>query len=239
MNLESSAEAELVFSYQLSFEDGKTLVFPIHIDKASNDFILQNQLEAPAWTALEYHQCSNCPLSKVETPVCPVAINLVPLIDLCGAMISYQSVQVEVVTPERVVSCQTTVQRVVSSILGLIIATSSCPHTEYFKPMARFHLPLSTEDETIYRATSMFLLAQYLLHKDGKPFSQELEGLKDIYKELQVVNRALAKRVKAAISKDAAVNGIILLDLLTQSVSWSIEDGLDHLQYLFKRYGEQ
>jgi hypothetical protein len=43
--------------------------------------------------------------------------------------------------------------------------------------------------------------------------------------------------LRSAITEDGAVNGIILLDLLSQSVSWSIEDGMEELRYLFKRYG--
>lgn len=237
MAMEHSDQSSWVFLYKLSFVDGNRLEFPIHIDKASNSFIPIVQTPAPAWAALDYQQCSNCPLSKSEVPLCPVAANLVPLIELCGSMKSYQTVSLEVATPERTISGETTAQRVISSILGLIIATSACPHTEYFKPMARFHLPLASDEETIYRTTSMFLLAQYFLYRDGKPYTLELEQLTQIYKELQIINRALARRLKAAISEDAAVNGIILLDLLTQSVAWSIEEGLEGIRYLFKRYG--
>ena len=237
MALEVSDASQLQFLYKLAFADGNKLEFPINVDKASNSFISQNHEAVPAWAALDYHQCSNCPLVKGEVPLCPVAANLVPLIDLCGAMSSYQTVQLEVITPERSISGETSVQRVLSSILGLIIATSPCPHTEYLKPMARFHLPLASEDETIYRATSMFLLAQYFLYKDGKAFSLDLDNLTNIYKELKIINRALAGRLRTAITEDGAVNGIIFLDLLTQSVSWSIEEGLEDLRYLFKRYG--
>lgn len=237
MALEESGESQLQFLYKLAFADGKILEFPINIDKASNRFIPQNDEAAPAWAALDYHQCSNCPLAKTDVPLCPVAANLVPLIDLCGAMTSYQAVRMEVVTPERSISGDTSVQRVLSSILGLIIATSPCPHTEYLKPMARFHLPLASEDETIFRTASMFLLAQYFLYKEGKAFSLDLDNLTNIYKELMILNRALAGRLRTVITEDGAVNGIILLDLLSQSVSWSIEEGLEELRYLFKRYG--
>jgi len=237
MALEVTDSTHLSFLYQLAFTDGSSLEFPINIDRASNYFIPQTDLPVPDWAALDFQQCSNCPLSKADVPTCPVAANLVPLIDLCGAMTSHDSVHLHLITAERTVMGDTTVQRVLSSILGLIIATSPCPHTEYLKPMARFHLPLASDDETIYRTTSMYLLAQYFLFKDGKDYSLELDKLTQIYKELQIINRALARRLKAAISEDAAVNGIILLDLLSQSVTWSIEEGLEGLRYLFKRYG--
>ncbi|MCK9604962.1 MAG: hypothetical protein M0R33_00745 [Methylomonas sp.] len=237
MTLEHSDQSNWVFLYKLSFADDNRLEFSINIDKTSNSFIPSEQKPPPAWAALDYQQCSNCPLSKNEMPHCPVAANLVPLIELCGSMKSYQTLTLEVATPERTISGETTVRRAISSILGLIMATSACPHTEFFKPMARFHLPLASDEETIYRTTSMFLLAQYFLNKDGKSFTMELDQLTRIYKELQIINRALARRLRAAISEDAAVNGIILLDLLTQSVAWSIEDGLESIRYLFKRYG--
>ena len=58
------------------------------------------------------------------------------------------------------------------------MATSGCPHMDFFKPMARFHLPLANAEETVYRATSMYLLAQYFLQREGKEADMELEGLK-------------------------------------------------------------
>lgn len=237
MAFELSDDSQWVFLYKLAFADGNSLEFPIRIDKASNSFVPNTPRLPPAWAQLDYEQCSNCPLNKTDVPICPVAANLVPLIELCGAISSYQTVKMQVVTPERTISGETSAQRVLSSILGLIIATSPCPHTEYLKPMARFHLPLASDDETIYRVSSMYLLAQYFLYKNGKPYSLELDNLSEIYRNLQVINRALASRLRAAISDDATVNGIILLDLLGQSVSWSIEDGLENIRYLFGHYG--
>jgi hypothetical protein len=206
MALEASEASPLQFLYKLAFADGNQLEFPIYIDKASNSFISQQHEVAPAWAALDYHQCSNCPLLKAEVPLCPVAANLVPLIDLRGAIWKLYA------------NAALVAKRVLSSILGLIMAISPYPHTEYLKPMARFHLPLASEDETIYRTTSMFLLAQYFLYKEGKAFSLELDSLTNIYEELKIIHRALAGRLRSAITEDGAVNSIILLDLLTQSI---------------------
>ncbi|GAB4254142.1 MAG: hypothetical protein Kow0065_00830 [Methylomicrobium sp.] len=227
----------LHFLYRFLFDDEKTIEFAIEIDKNTLNFIPIGQCAPPSWADLSYHQCSNCTLSKTESPHCPVAVNLIPLLDLCGTLISYKTVDLEVVTAERTISGKTTIQRALSSLLGLIMATSPCPHTEYLKPMARFHLPLASDDETIYRSTSMFLLAQYFRYKDNLPHSFEFDELTDRYKNLQIVNKALAQRFRAAISEDATVNAIILLDLLSRSVTWSIEDGLEEISVLFKSYG--
>jgi hypothetical protein len=45
------------------------------------------------------------------------------------------------------------------------VATSGCRYTAYFKPMARFHLPFANEEETAYRAISMYLLSQRFLNE--------------------------------------------------------------------------
>jgi hypothetical protein len=238
MNADTQSD-HLFFHYKLFLSTDRIIEFTIEIDPATETFISPIHESPPFWAELDYQQCENCPLSKTQTRYCPVATNLIPLIELCATLTSYEAVRIEVVTLERTVSADTTMQRALSSILGLIMATSACPHTEYFKPMAHFHLPLASPDETVYRPSSMFLLAQYFLHKDGLDSTLALDKLTDIYKEIQVINRALARRFRAAISKDATVNAIILLDLLSQSVTWSIEDGLEHLRHLFKRYGVQ
>lgn len=225
------------FRYTLTFEDGSSRELLLEIDAGSETLLAPASDARPFWAKLDYQQCENCPLAVECTPFCPVAVNLISLIDWCGALVSYTSVKVRVVTAERTVSGETTLQRALSSLLGLIMATSPCPHTEFLKPMAHFHLPLASSEETVYRTTSMFLLAQYFLHKDGQEATWELDKLTNIYQQLQIVNRALTRRFKAAISQDATVNAIIVLDLLSQSVTWSIEDGLEELRYLFKRYG--
>ncbi len=234
---DASTAQRLVFHYRLQFPDGHAVEFALEIDQASETFVSPSE-EGPAfWAELDYQQCENCPLAKPQTRYCPVAVNLQPLIAWCAPLSSYQAVDIEVTTAERTISGNTSLQRALSSILGLIMATSPCPHTEFLKPMAHFHLPLSSPDETIYRVTSMFLLAQYFLHKDGLEATLQLDKLTEHYQQLQTINRALARRFRAAISEDATVNAIILLDLLSQSVAWSIEDGLEELRYLFKPYG--
>lgn len=237
MASEDSTASIKTFHYKLTLSDGNALEFPINIDQTNQTFCNTSDAALPFWAALDYQRCENCPLSQSEVAHCPVAVNLKPLIELSASLTSYEAVHLELKTRERTISGDTTLQRALSSILGLIMATSPCPHTEYLKPMAHFHLPLASPDETVYRTTTMFLLAQYFRYANGLDASLDFEGLTEIYRQLQIVNRALTRRFQAAISEDATVNAIILLDLLSQSVTWSIEDGLDQLQPLFKAYG--
>ena len=83
----------------------------------------------------------------------------------------------------------------------------------------------------------MFLLAQYFQNEDGLKLNLDLAQLKTIYQNLQIINAALAKRLRAAVAQDATINGVVLLDLLTHAVNWSIEDKLEQFRSLFGSYG--
>ena len=151
-------------------------------------------------------------------------------------VVSYQDLRVVSQTAERTVTQRTTAQEAISSLMGLIMATSGCPHTTYFKPMARFHLPLATGEETMYRASSMYLLAQYFIQKEGGRPDLALDGLREIYANVQQLNSAMADRIRAAIHQDAAVNALVILDFFALRFSIEIEDQLAAIKPLFSSY---
>ncbi|MBI5451118.1 MAG: hypothetical protein HY940_07140 [Gammaproteobacteria bacterium] len=224
---------ELTINYCFDFGDRRSS-FDVRVDARSLLQHAGNQDTAlPEWTRLGFHQCANCPLTAQDTPWCPVAVNLMPLISECGGLLSYQQARVVVTTAERSYSRDTTVQRGLSSLLGLVMATSACPHMRFLRPMAKFHLPFASEEETIFRAVSTWLLSRYFAaDADGVP-ALDLSGLGDSYQGLQAVNRAFAGRLKAACGQDAAVNAVVLLDLFAKDVPYSIADRLAELGYLF------
>lgn len=199
-----------------------------------------SQAEWPRWTELGFQQCANCPLSPSEVPHCPMAVRLVPLVDLFGKVRSYEEVTAKVESEERTVSKRTTVQRVLRSLMGLLSASSDCPHVAFLKPMAHFHLPFSSAEETIYRVASMYLLAQYFRKQQGQPADSGLEGLKAHYHELQQVNAAMAKRLAEISAHDAesdgdsSINALVLLDVFAQSLPDSIDAQLEELRPAFQ-----
>ncbi|WP_304511543.1 DUF6901 family protein, partial [Desulfobacula sp.] len=146
---------------------------------------------------------------------------------------SYHQIRVKVIMKNRTITQDTTIQKGISSLMGLVIATSGCPRTRFFKSMARFHLPLADEEETISRAASMYLLKQYFLKNEGKPTDFDLKELIKIYDDMHIVNMAIAERLKAASKTDSAVNAIILLDVFTYVLPLSIEGYLQKFKYLF------
>lgn len=224
--------------YKFTLPDHTNEVFDLKFD--TEHLVLMNNIPIilPPWTDLDYYQCPNCTLDSGEYTYCPLSANLVSVVKRFKGLLSFDKVFIDVSTEERVVSQKTTVQRGISSLMGVIIATSGCPHTSFFRPMARFHLPLSSKEETIYRATSMYLLAQYFVHKDHHVADLDLNGLRTIYENMQIVNTSIAERLRAASDTDSSVNAITLLDMYAQTLPFAIRDSLDDIKYLFSAFLE-
>ena len=87
--------------------------------------------------------------------------------------------------------------------------------------------------ETIYRAVSMYMLAQYFLKTEGKETDYGLTGLNGIYRNLHEVNTHCAMRLRHGASNDSTVNAVVLLDLLAKSMPYAIEGSLEELGHLF------
>ena len=222
--------------YTFDLGNGRDEVFDIHLDPESMEIIGQPQEELPEWTALDFHKCSHCPFSSDTHPHCPLAVTLIQVIGRFNNVVSHNEIKLTVVTNERQVFQETTAQKGISSLVGLLFAVSGCPHTAYFKPMARYHLPLSSENETYYRATGMYLLAQYFRHSIGKQADLELEGLKRIYKNLHKLNTMVAERIRSATRSDSSVNAVVLLDMITNLMPFILDDQLVKIRHLFDSY---
>jgi hypothetical protein len=227
----------ITIQYRFTFPDHSE-IFEVVLDARKIELVAVTPQPYPAWVSLGFHQCPNCPVDARETPYCPLSANIFHIVTRFAHVMSYNEVHLEVISAERVVSRDTTVQRAVSSLMGLVIASSGCPHTRFFKPMARFHLPLSTEAETIYRMSSMYMLAQYFRKKNGKVPDFEMEGLEEICNHIEMVNAAISKRLRAASQTDSVVNAVILLDVFAKALPWAIEESLKELDYLFKSYSD-
>jgi len=219
------------YTYSFCFNKDEDIVFNLAIDKHKLLVYNLSPDNHSEWTRLEHNKCKNC--SLLDEEYCPVAINLEPIISKFGNKRSYDQTNVEVQSFDRSTSCETTLQRSVSSLLGLVMATSACPHTVFLRPMARFHLPFATDEETIVRASSFYLLSEYFNNDNQNEFDIKLEKLKESYRQLHIVNEGLAERLRTVVEKDAAVNAIILLDLFAKALPYSIDEALSEVNYIF------
>ncbi|MFO7593017.1 MAG: hypothetical protein R6X15_03095 [Pseudomonadota bacterium] len=224
------------YQYRFTFESGREEVFDVQLDGNNLDPLEPAPDNPPEWTRLENKQCKHCTLDSLEVFFCPLAVRLLPLVDRMGDVTSIDSVDVTVKLDERVVTRSATAQEGISALMGIITATSGCPHTVFFKPMARFHLPFANTEETFYRAASMYMLGQYYRWQEGKSVDMELEGLLSFYDKVAGVNKGIADRLRSERREDGTVNAVVLLDMFVKSMPVMITETLEELKPLFQPY---
>ncbi len=221
------------YSYRFRFEDGTQKRFDIDLNPATLELVSRPDGPHPEWTKLKYRQCANCPLGdKVEH--CPIAVNLAHLVETFSDSYSYEHTAVTVEVAERTYQKQTTLQRGLSSIIGIYMVTSNCPIMDPLRPMVRFHLPFATTRETVYRAVSMYLLKQYFIWREGGDPDWQLRRLEDLYKAIGEVNRGMSDRLRQASTADASVNAVIILFSVGELVDHSLEKGLLEFERMFR-----
>jgi hypothetical protein len=218
----------MIVSYKFVFSDGTEKLIEVLLDRGPPSAALTR----PAWTALGFRQCPNCPLKPEQVSHCPAALDLAPTIIAFAEIISHDRAQVVVETPERVVGKECQVQTALQSVVALIMATSGCPILGRMRGLAYTHLPFATMDESMFRVLGGYLLRQLLLHRNGGEADWELEGLKAHYADLEILNRAFKSRVDAASEQDSTINAVAALGVLSMGIGFSIDDQLPELARL-------
>jgi hypothetical protein len=235
-NQTQTAMEPIRITYKIGLNDKVTEVFDFDLDAKTFELISTPVAEPPKWTELAFKQCSHCPLKAEEHPHCPMALQLHKVVERFHETRSIDEVNLEVITEERTVVQTTALQRVLSSMLGLIFPTCGCPKTAYMRPMARFHLPLASEEETVFRVAGMYLVAQYFLTHNGKKGQFAFDGLISIYEDFHILNKAIASRLQYATDSDSSKNAITLLDMYSSLVPMLLEDQLAEIRGFFTAY---
>lgn len=220
-------------TYHFEFSAHSTISYQLKFNFDTMELIQKENLARPAWTKLEFCQCTNCPLKPKKTPFCPIAVNIAEVIELFKDKVSHEETTVTVETEERTYVKKVAIQEGMFGILGLIMVMSECPHTKFLKPMARFHLPFSTVEETMIRSVSMYLARQFFVKKKGGKPDWDLNQLKTHYEELKEVDLGTIKRIRSLTKKDAEVNGIIVLHVFANMITSGIARNLSELEKLF------
>lgn len=237
MNDDHSSTGKVTFNYKFMFKSGEKKEFNIELDSVNLTLLQPGNKACPEWTKLNCFKCPNCTLDERQYEFCPIAVNMVDIIDYFGNYVSYEPVEVIVTAPERTYTKQVSLQHGVSSLIGIYMVTSGCPILEKLKPMVRFHLPFASIEETTYRAVSMYLLAQYCIKQHGGHPDWDLYKLAEAYENICTVNENFCKRLRTIKSKDTNINALVVLDIFANSVNLSIDSRMvDDLDYLFKGY---
>lgn len=210
-------------SYRFGFDSGRVEEVTLTFDAGMR---LDQRAEQP-WTHLSFSRCRHCPLPPLSH--CPFATGLAPFVHRFDDVFSYEPVTVTVNTTRRTITATVAVQHGLASLVGLVGGTSGCPHLDFFRPMARFHLPFASEEETLVRAFAMHLLADWIA---GRPLG--LDDLMENYRAAALANHDMADRLRAAFRRDAVVNALITLDTFAQAVPYVIDEKLAELRYIFE-----
>jgi hypothetical protein len=231
----------IYFNYIFRFSGGEEKRFDIRLDSATLNMLQPQRDEYPEWTKLSFHKCPGCSLNEAEQKYCPIATGIIDIIDCFKSHPSYEEIDVSVETEARTYSKHTALQKGLSPMIGIFMVTTGCPVMEKLKPMVRFHLPFATEEETRYRAISMYLFAQYFIYKQGNRSSEgpdwDLKGLGRIYEEIRIVNKSFSQRLANIKIEDASINALIILDCFADFVKFSItKDALEDIKTLFNSY---
>jgi len=222
--------------YKLVFADATEKVLDLHLRTDNLTPVAWLPAKPPEWAALDNHKCSNCTLSSDKHAYCPAALNLSRLVEECNDLDLLDTVKLVVKTADRVVVVSATVQKALSSFIGLLMATSDCPPASYFRPVARFHLPLANEAETIFRAVSFFALGQFMRRQAGQEGEADIKGLFEIYASLEVVNAGLSARLKTAGLDGAIAKSLMEWDVFSGMFPMRAEEVMDKMRPLFSAY---
>lgn len=217
---------------------GTSASFEVYLDAVSLD--CYPTVEAPPdWARLGFMQCKGCPLEEAVTVYCPVALNIAGTVDAFRGVSSEEVLQVYVMTRQRDYMKSTALKEALGSLMGLYMATSGCPVMGKLKPLVRYHLPFASLEETVFRVSSMYLMAQYYRSRHGKEPDWELKKLAAMYERVQGVNSGISKRLRAAADRDPSIAALLTLDHTASLLPFAVNETLDEIARSMNAYMEE
>lgn len=210
-------------TYQVEKPDGELVEFALRLDE--HGLLEGLPADGPAWTHMDAERCANCTFDGVA---CPAALAIAPVVEALGDIDSLQQVRARACLPNRTVEVCAPVSHVASSIMGLCMAASGCPKIAPFRGMAMFHQPFSTLEETVVRAAGFMLLGRWA---HGKLTDEDLFApLIDAWRGLEEVSMRLSRSLRDHCVADAALNGLVNLDMLAKAGAFGLKSALAALQ---------
>ena len=221
------------FTYNFKFEDGKEISHQVVIydDGHSRVDDLEELKQWEFFTKLNNNKCENCPLKEKDTPHCPAALNLASVIDTFKEISTSENVKIEVESQTRGYTYEGVLTRGLHSLVGLVMASSQCPHMRFLRPMAMFHLPFADANETIIRSMSFHLLRNYL----GNPeLPIDFAPLFERYGDVEKINAAMMERIRTFETNDTGMHAIVILDSFISIFGLKYDSNLEELKRIFE-----
>lgn len=219
-------------TYLFEFENGTSWKYDLQFDD-KHLYQAPSGGTAKSWTALEFQKCPHCPLKKENSPQCPVARNLDRVVEDSKAAVSFTRAKVTVSTAERSYVKECAAQDGLRSLFGLLMACSGCPHLDWLRPLARYHLPFASTDENLFRILSLQLVEDFLGGDDGTAKKSQ-HRIAERYKAVEKVNHTFKNRIRTYCQGDADKNAIAALDIFVQLFTYQMESNFSALRAQFK-----
>lgn len=159
--------------------------------------------------------CSNADCSNIQA--------LEHFTDTFFQLASFTELKVVVDIGDIRTQTQTTAQRFLSSLAGLVIALNSgCSRTEILRPMVHFHRPFMSFEESIYRS-----IANAALHHALSNENVSLgEYVRREYQQLHELNLHLVKHFQGVKPQaEPLVNALVNLDLFVKEILYNADQG--------------
>jgi predicted metal-binding transcription factor (methanogenesis marker protein 9) len=227
-----------LITYDYELPDGTVYSFQIDLNRPTQPTAspTTDRAALPPWTRLEFHRCENCSLAATQT-CCPAAVDAAPILERFSHVLSTARLKVTVRDASRMFSKETDAQMGLQTLLALVMASSTCPILCRLRSQALFHLPFASVEETLYRTVGDYLIKQYFIMKDGGQPDFALTGLDALYHDLATLNIHFFSRIKAACTKDANLNAVVVLRSLSEIVSMSLDERLVSLREAMQAMG--
>lgn len=214
---------KLRVTYSVEKPSGEVVEFAIRLDEHG---LLEDLAgDGPAWTHMNAERCPNC---VIERAACRAALAIVPVVEAFIDIDSLQQVRARARMPNHTAEIEAPISHVASSIMGLSMAASGCPKFAPFRGMAIFHQPFATLEETVIRAAGFMLLGRWahgtLAVED--PFAP----LIDAWQQLEEVNMRISRSLRDHCAADAALNGLVNLDMFAKAGGFGLKSALAALR---------
>ena len=226
------SESLISISYLFDFENNNVKTFEALLNSSTLSLVLPESYEIPSW-AIAF-RCSQFPQETANSRCCSICVNISHLIEEFKTFDSVTPCTISVRTKERNYSLKSDVQRGLSSLLGLYMATSDCPFLGFLRPMARFHLPFASTEETIFRSTGSYLIGQYFKAKKSNQADFELSRLPATYSKVSKINHDIIRHLhKNYYAHDAYANSLVILDNFAQMILAFLPEELDEFSSFY------
>lgn len=209
--------------YRIQKPDGSQVEFDNRLDE--NGLLEGLPERGPVWTRLHGTRCAGC---NARHRTCRGALAIAPVVAAFKTMDSLEHVAVSVVMTNYTAEVICPVSKVVSSIMGLRMAASGCPKIAPFRAMALYHQPFSSLEDTVIRAAGFMLLGRWA--HGTLATSDPFAPLIDAWDSLEEVNLRIAQALQDHGSTDAALNGLVNLDMFAKAGGFGLKLALDALK---------